>query len=117
MFLFSVIYGHIGDPFDDDGLIIHAYPGKAPVLTTKKDGAAVFKIHRPPIGTSEKVEKAISIESVKHPGYFLIATPDKQLLLKQPKDSADSKWIHFSMHHIHSSILMNSSDPKYIHIP
>ena len=91
-FLFSVIYGHLGDPFNDDGLIIHAYPGKAPVLTTKKDGAAVFRIHRPPIGESEKVEKAISVESVKYPGFFLIATPDKQLLLKKPKDSADSKF-------------------------
>ena len=70
---------------------MHAYDdGKPPVLTTKKDGAQVFKVHKPPISSSTS-PRALSIESVRYPGYFLYAAPDNELSLKVPKTEEESK--------------------------
>ena len=92
MTLISVVfYGQIGDPFKADGEMMHVYTdGKPPVLTRTKDGAQVFKIHKPPISSSTS-PRALSIESVRFPGYFLYATPANELKLKIPKTEEDSK--------------------------
>lgn len=71
--------------------MIHVYTdGKPPVLTKKKDGAQVFKIHKPPISSASS-PRAMSIESVRFPGYFLYATPENELMLKVPKTEEESK--------------------------
>ena len=86
-------YGQFGDPFlaNRNGVVVHAYnDGKSPILTSKKDGAHVFKLHKPPI-SSVRSSRALSIESVKFPGYFLYATPDNKLKLKIPRTKDESK--------------------------
>ncbi|XP_065054286.1 uncharacterized protein LOC135683065 isoform X9 [Rhopilema esculentum] len=94
----EVYYGQIGDPFNDNGLMMHAYiDGSPPVLTMKMDGAQVFKIHKPPISDA-KSSRALSIESVRFPGYFIYATSENELILKKPKTEKEKLAATFLEH-------------------
>lgn len=91
------MWAEIGSPYDRK-LMIHSYPGKRPVLTTERDGAMLYAVHKPGIGAAS-TGKEISFESLKYPGYFISADPQqKYIKLLKPTDEESKVRATFREH-------------------
>ena len=88
----------MADPeFKKSGLAIMVKgPHKRPYLAKDYDGSEVWRVHNPPIiGTTEVPKKGVNIESVKYPGYFFMASKDKNpvISIEKPTDTDSRKFI------------------------
>ena len=89
--------GIFADPGGSDWIIHENGIGKQLQLSKKHDSGAVFKIHKPPImGQTDIPRKALNIESMEYPGYFVMASKDlKSVILEKPTDSDSSTFSDF----------------------
>ena len=92
MFVSIEKIGLLVDPYGSNYKIYATGIGEQLILSKTEDGGEIFKLHMPPvIGKTESIRKALNIESMKYPGYFVMATKDlKRVILEKPTDADSS---------------------------